>query len=136
MNVGMVLDNTFPPDPRVENEALSLISKGHRVYLYCLDYDHAQEEYEFYKGIHICRQRLPGYLYYLSALAYTIPYYHLCLRKSIKHFLFKNNIQEMQKILPVRSLLYIAISNFIRNCLKMAGKPFRINCTGMLWQKI
>ena len=32
----MILDAVFPPDPRVENEAISLINEGHHVFLFCL----------------------------------------------------------------------------------------------------
>jgi len=35
MRIGMILDKTFPPDPRVANEAVSLIEKGHEVFLFC-----------------------------------------------------------------------------------------------------
>ena len=34
----MILDTTFPIDPRVSNEASALIKKGHEVYLFCLSY--------------------------------------------------------------------------------------------------
>ena len=36
MRIGMILDKTFPPDPRVENEAIELIRSGHEVFLFCL----------------------------------------------------------------------------------------------------
>jgi hypothetical protein len=32
MRIGMILDAVFPPDPRVENEAVSLIEAGHEVF--------------------------------------------------------------------------------------------------------
>ncbi|MEN8228007.1 MAG: glycosyltransferase family 4 protein [Bacteroidota bacterium] len=93
MNVGMILDKTFPPDPRVENEALSLIKHGHQVYLYCFNFIHDQPEIEMIKGIHVFRQRLPKIVYRLSALAYTIPLYHWYLKRSILVFAKKNDIQ-------------------------------------------
>ena len=40
----MILDATFPPDPRVENEAISLIAAGHEVFLFCLKYDENQSD--------------------------------------------------------------------------------------------
>ena len=86
MKIGMILDKVFPPDPRVENEALFLISQGHEVHLYCLDYEHQQLEYEQVKGIHVYRQHLPKHVYRFSALAYTVPYYAFFLQKSIKAF--------------------------------------------------
>ncbi|WBX68148.1 hypothetical protein PG910_08500 [Tenacibaculum dicentrarchi] len=36
--IGMILDKTFPPDPRVENEAIELLKQGHQVFLFCLTY--------------------------------------------------------------------------------------------------
>ena len=38
MKIGMILDQEFPPDPRVQNEAISLIKAGHEVFLFCLHY--------------------------------------------------------------------------------------------------
>ena len=38
MRIGMILDDVFPPDPRVENEAISLLNNGHKVFLFCLKY--------------------------------------------------------------------------------------------------
>ncbi len=93
MNIGMILDDTFPPDPRVENEALSLIQSGHKVFLYCLDYTRRLPVFENINGINVYRQRFPGIIYSLSALAYTIPVYHLYLKRSLSHFLRKNHIQ-------------------------------------------
>ena len=38
MRIGMILDKTFPPDPRVQNEATALLKNGHEVLLFCLHY--------------------------------------------------------------------------------------------------
>jgi len=46
MRIGMILDKIFPPDPRVENEAVSLVENGFEVYLFCLKYDYNQLEDE------------------------------------------------------------------------------------------
>ncbi|MFD2515533.1 glycosyltransferase family 4 protein [Pontibacter locisalis] len=110
MNIGMILDSTFPPDPRVENEALSLIRNGHSVYLYCLDYTHSLPEYEVINRIHVHRQRLPKHLYSFSALAYTIPYYHASLKKSIAKFVTDNGIQALHihDIQVARSVISVA----------------------------
>jgi len=93
MNIGMILDEAFPPDPRVENEALSLISQGHEVFLFCLDYSHEQPAVELVNGINVRRQKLPKSLYRLSALAYTLPIYHLYLKKYISRFILEYKIQ-------------------------------------------
>lgn len=93
MRIGMILDKPFPPDPRVENEAVTLIKHGHQVYLYCMDFIHDLTEYELINGIHVYRQRFSKTIFRLSALAYTLPLYHWYLRKSIRFFLLKHQIQ-------------------------------------------
>jgi glycosyltransferase involved in cell wall biosynthesis len=92
MRIGMILDKTFPPDPRVENEALALIKNGHSVFLFCLTYSNANKN-ETINGIEIRRYKSNKFLYKLSALVYTIPLYTLILKRKINHFLRKNNIE-------------------------------------------
>lgn len=43
MKVLMLLENPFPPDPRVEKEILSLVNAGHYVYLLCVEYGNLPE---------------------------------------------------------------------------------------------
>ena len=50
----MILDKTFPPDPRVENEAIALTQNGHEVFLFCLTYKDQLFD-EDYKGIKVKR---------------------------------------------------------------------------------
>lgn len=88
----MILDKTFPPDPRVENEAVSLIENDHEVFLFCLKYGDEKES-EVIKGIQVKRYQSSKLIYKLSALAYTIPEYTLIMVKKINHFLAKNNIE-------------------------------------------
>ena len=54
MRIGMILDKTFPPDPRVENEAISLIKAGHEVFLFCLKYNKNEGD-AIIKGIRVKR---------------------------------------------------------------------------------
>ncbi|HPC35222.1 MAG TPA: glycosyltransferase family 4 protein [Candidatus Marinimicrobia bacterium] len=53
----MILDKEFPPDERVENEALILLEGGHEVYILCYDYSRSRSKIENYRGIVI--QRIP-----------------------------------------------------------------------------
>ncbi|MCF6167809.1 glycosyltransferase family 4 protein [Lutibacter sp.] len=92
MRIGMILDKTFPPDPRVENEATSLIEKGHEVFLFCLKYSNTLPD-EVLKGIQVKRYKSNRLTYKLSALAYTIPLYTLIMSKKIHHFLITNKIE-------------------------------------------
>ena len=92
--IGMILDAAFPPDPRVENEALSLIEQGHQVFLFCFSYKKKpQKTYETFKQIKICRYPCSKIIYKLSALAYTLPFYSMYWHRKIKHFIVKNNIE-------------------------------------------
>ncbi|HIP48601.1 MAG TPA: glycosyltransferase [Lutibacter sp.] len=92
MRIGMILDKTYPPDPRVENEALSLIKAGHQVFLFCLTYK-GENSQENYKGIEVKRYRSNKIAYKLSALAYELPFYSLFLKPKIKHFINSNAIE-------------------------------------------
>jgi len=85
MRIGMILDKTFPPDPRVENEAISLIEKGHEVFLFCLKYNKNEAEVKRYQS-----NKLE---YKLSALAYTFPFYSNLMNWKIGHFLKKYRIE-------------------------------------------
>jgi glycosyltransferase involved in cell wall biosynthesis len=95
MRIGMILDSKYPPDPRVENEAIALINNGHDVFLLALDYSRQQEKSELINGIRVERVFPPKLIYKLSALAYTIPLYHLYFYFVIKNFLKKNKIESI-----------------------------------------
>ncbi len=92
MRIGMLLDTVFPPDPRVENEARSLIEAGHEVFLFCLNRRHQQSE-ECYKDIKIHRFPSSWFEYKMSALAYTVPVYTRRMARKIRVFLKKNAIE-------------------------------------------
>lgn len=87
----MILDYTFPPDPRVENEAIALINKGHEVFLFSLKYD-TEPDFEDINGIKVCRYKTNKLEYKLSALAYTFPFYTKLMQPRIVHFLENNAI--------------------------------------------
>lgn len=90
----MILDKTFPPDPRVENEAIALIQNGHEVFLFCLTYENQLFD-ENYKGIFIKRYQSNKLIYKLSALSYTFPFYRFLLQKKVAHFIQSNNIEAL-----------------------------------------
>lgn len=83
----MILDGAFPPDPRVENEALFLLDHGFNVCLLCFDNMGNAPVYESVQGIHVHRIRVSPFILKLSALAYTLPFYHLYLGKRIHDFI-------------------------------------------------
>ena len=92
MRIGMILDDVFPPDPRVENEAIELIKEGHDVFLFCLTYNKQNLE-EQINGIEVRRYQNNTLIYKLSALAYTVPFYSYWMKSRIQDFMFKNNIE-------------------------------------------
>jgi len=92
MRIGMILDKAFPPDPRVENEAVSLVDAGHEVHLFCLNYNR-KSSFEIINGIHVHRYSANKLLYKLSALAYSIPIYTAVMRSKISDFINKQSIE-------------------------------------------
>lgn len=92
MRIGMILDKSFPPDPRVENEAISLIENGHQVFLFCLKYSNESNN-QVINEIQVKRYKSNKLIYKLSALAYTFPFYRQIMSKKIAHFLSVNKIE-------------------------------------------
>ncbi len=90
----MILDSDFPTDPRVENEAVELIKKGHEVFLFCLNYGNQLFEEEI-RGIKIKRYHSNKLEYKLSALAYTIPLYSWLMKRKISDFIYKNKVNAL-----------------------------------------
>ena len=92
MRIGMILDKIFPPDPRVENEAVSLIEKGHKVFLFCLRYNKKDKDVVI-KKINVKRYQSNKLEYKLSALVYTFPFYTTMMKRKILHFLINYKIE-------------------------------------------
>lgn len=83
----MMLDTSFPPDSRVENEAVSLIGAGHEVHLFSLDYDHTLKPREVINGIEVYRYYPSKLTYKLSALAYTFPFFRYQIAGMVRDFM-------------------------------------------------
>nr|AOE09901.1 glycosyl transferase family GT4 [uncultured bacterium]CCG00870.1 glycosyl transferase, family 1 [uncultured Flavobacteriia bacterium] len=92
MRIGMILDAVFPPDPRVENEAVSLVKAGHEVFLFCLHYGQ-QKQSEVINGIEVKRYLSNTLEYKVSALAYTIPLYTFLMKLKIRQFIKENEVE-------------------------------------------
>jgi glycosyltransferase involved in cell wall biosynthesis len=94
MKIAMILDTTFPPDPRVENETASLIAEGHQVILFCFSYNKKFKKHELFKGVQVKRYFCNKITYKLSALAYTftLPFYHIITYFLIRNFLSVNKV--------------------------------------------
>jgi glycosyltransferase involved in cell wall biosynthesis len=87
----MILDDVFPPDPRVENEAITLVNSGYEVFLFCL-HNGNQKTNELINGIKIRRYTFTELTYKLSALSYDFPFYKMIMKPKINHFIKKNDI--------------------------------------------
>ena len=94
MKIGMILDAPFPPDPRVENEAVSLVKAGHDVFLFCLKYADEKSS-EIINGIQVKRYISNKLEYKLSALAYTVPFYGFLMKKKIHQFIEETKIDAL-----------------------------------------
>lgn len=91
MKIGMILESDFPPDPRVENEAVSLIENGNEVCLLCLSFSKNNRE-ETIKGIVVNRYYLKKqYFNKLRAAMLDFPIYNMMWEKQIKKFIKNNN---------------------------------------------
>ena len=84
----MILDDVFPPDPRVENEAITLVNSGYDVFLFCL-HNGNQKTNELINGIKIRRYTFNELTYKLSALSYDLPFYRMIMKPKINHFIKK-----------------------------------------------
>tara|TARA_B110000858_G_scaffold64407_1_gene74610 strand:+ start:2062 stop:3234 length:1173 start_codon:yes stop_codon:yes gene_type:complete len=87
----MILDDVFPPDPRVENEAITLINSGYEVFLFCLSYGQ-QKRHETINNIEIRRYKSTKFIYKLSALSYDLSLYRMIMTPKISHFIKENAI--------------------------------------------
>lgn len=85
--IAFILDNVFPPDARVQNEAIALIRAQYEVHLFCLDYTGIQKDREEYLGIKIHRYRVPSFYHNISGWAYSFPLYHRLMQPLLARFL-------------------------------------------------
>jgi glycosyltransferase involved in cell wall biosynthesis len=87
VRIGMLLDKPFPPDPRVANEARSLVAAGHAVFLFCLAL-HAEPLRDTIDGIAVVRHRMHRQFWKkASALILDVPAYRLYFRGRLRRFL-------------------------------------------------
>ncbi len=89
MRIAMFLDTDFPPDSRVENEAISLIQDGHELFLFSLSYQPIRKHVEAINGIQVFRFAANKLLYKLSALVYTFPFFSWLINSKIKKFIYQ-----------------------------------------------
>jgi glycosyltransferase involved in cell wall biosynthesis len=94
MRIGMLLDRTFPPDPRVANEARSLVAAGHEVHLLCLRHGEKQPAREEWQGVHVHRLEIPRWFYRkFSAVSLEIPAYRWTLLGPLRRMVKEERIE-------------------------------------------
>lgn len=87
MNILMILDSEFPPDDRVEKEAVSLIEAGNSVTLLCLNYGQATV-LEVHKGINVRRLKInKTFRNKIMATYLILPFYRIIWTRAIKKIL-------------------------------------------------
>lgn len=114
--IGMILDQKFPTDVRVENEAMSLINAGFDVYLFCYAYgeEHLEEDYN---GLKIRRIKAShAWIKRMRGLVNVIPVYENYLFKKIVKFINDNDID----FLHVHDLYLLGVCLSIKNSLGIA----------------
>ncbi len=94
MHIGMILDNEFTGDVRVENEVMSLQKAGHKVFVLCLNYGN-KRSFEDFSGAKIIRVFIPLLIKNkLKGLNNTIiNLYPRFWSRHIKKFIIENNIE-------------------------------------------
>jgi len=111
MNIGMILDNEFTGDNRVENEVVALQNAGYQVFVLCLNYGD-KENYEVYNGAIITRiplsKKIKNKLRFMNNTIFDI--YSLFWSAKTKPFIKENSI----KILHTHDL-YMAKSVILAN---------------------
>ena len=93
-NIFMILDNTFPPDIRVEKEAKTLNEQNHNVFIIAKKENKKQKENESVNYATIIRLNIPIQTL-LSKLNHTITYltgYNFLWSKEIKKIIKKYQI--------------------------------------------
>lgn len=91
MKIAMILDKPFPPDPRVENEAVTLVKNGHEVHLFSLDYEN-RKSFEIINRVNVHRFEFSSYLRKkIAPLVFKIPIYHWLLKSKVESFIEKND---------------------------------------------
>jgi len=112
MKILMLLDGEFPPDDRVEKEALSLMACGYEVSIACYTRKD-RPAFENYKGIQLYRMPISKLTYKLSAACLVLPFYFRIWRKFVSK-LFKNQRFDVIHVhdLPLASVGYFFKEKF------------------------
>jgi glycosyltransferase involved in cell wall biosynthesis len=116
MRVLMILEGEFPPDERVEKEALTLVEAGFVVDIFALSF-YRKKQFENYKGINVYSPFMPKLIYKFSPAILVFPLYYWFRRWQIC------------KTLKIKSYSYIHVHDLPMSKL---GYWLRRKCKGKL----
>jgi len=108
MNIGMILDNEFTGDNRVENEVIALQNAGYKVFVLCLNYG-SKPSKENFNGAEIIRislsKKIKDKLRFLNNTAFDI--YSIYWSKKISDFVktYKIDILHAHDLYMARSVI-------------------------------
>ncbi len=94
MKILMVLDQEFPVDVRVENEAVALAGAGHQVHLACYTRKQLPEN-EVFRGITIHRVAIPEIVYKSGVASLTFPLYFRFWSKFLTQLVAEHDIEAL-----------------------------------------
>ena len=93
MNIGVILDNEFDHDHRVQKEISLLVNDGHSVFVLCFDFG---KTYKAYDNIEVTRIRLPKKIKDLLVLLSTnFSFYEFLWKKNTAAFIQKNQLDAL-----------------------------------------
>ncbi len=117
LKIGMLLDNEFPPDLRVENEMRTLAKAGYDIHLLCYDFSGLKSKIEtFDKSITIHRVKVSKQFHNkFNALALTLPVYFSFWKKQTKDFIIQTNID----IIHVHDLRLTHVGHWVKQKFKI-----------------
>lgn len=92
MKILMVLETMFPPDERVEKEALGLISSGHELHLLCPTFDRSEVKESEYKGIILHKVLITPFMFKkMKALCLQFPIYFNYWKTKVRRIMEKEH---------------------------------------------
>ncbi|MFL1011774.1 glycosyltransferase [Flavisericum labens] len=90
MNIGIIVDNEFDNDHRVQKELGLLLEEGHNIYVLCFDFNNP---YKTYNNIKVTRIKIHKRLKDLLVLLSTnFRFYELLWQKNITKFINENKL--------------------------------------------
>ena len=89
----MILEASFPPDTRVENEARALVAAGHAVHIFCLSFGAEKSAEQLGHNIYVYRMHLnPALFNKIRATVIRFPFYNSMWLRFLRRAASKVNL--------------------------------------------